>query len=195
MLLVADLHLGKASTFRHHGVPVPEGTTADNLDRLSALLAAWRPQCVAFLGDFLHAREARALATLEALAAWRRSHADIDLLLVRGNHDDRAGDPPAWLGARCVDEPFDVAGVPGLKLSHYPRSVDGAFVVAGHVHPCAVAGRGFERVRLPCFHMVEGCLTLPAFGAFTGMHPIARSPGDRVFAVTDDSVIELPARG
>lgn len=193
MLLVADVHLGKASSFRRHGVPVPEGTTADNLDRLSALAARWRPRCIAFLGDFLHAREAHNAATLEALAAWRRAHASLELLLVRGNHDRRAGDPPAWLGARCVDEPYSVEGAVELRLAHYPQSVGGAFVVAGHVHPCAMAGRGFERVRLPCFHVADGCLTLPAFGAFTGMHPIERVTADRVFVVAGDRVVELPA--
>jgi uncharacterized protein len=192
-LLVADVHFGKASSFRRHGVPVPEATTADNLGRLSALAAVWKPRCIAFLGDFLHAPEAHAASTIDALAAWRREHAHIELLLVRGNHDRRAGDPPPWLGVRCVDEPHGVAGAPGLALSHYPRRVDGALVVAGHVHPCAVAGRGFERVRLPCFHLADGCLTLPAFGAFTGMHPIERAAGDRVFAVTVDHVMELPA--
>jgi DNA ligase-associated metallophosphoesterase len=195
MLLIADLHLGKASSFRRHGVPVPEATTADNLERLSLLCAAWQPRCIAFLGDFLHAPESRAASTLDALAAWRRDHAHIVLLLVRGNHDRRAGDPPAWLGASCVDEPHGIAGARGLHLSHYPRRVDGTIVVAGHVHPCAVAGRGFERVRLPCFHAAEGCLTLPAFGAFTGMHPIERAEGDRVFVVAGDRVVELPARG
>lgn len=193
MLLIADLHLGKASSFRRHGVPVPEGTTADNLERLSALCAAWRPRCIAFLGDFLHAPEARAPSTLGALTAWRRDHADVELLLVRGNHDRRAGDPPPWLGAHCVDEPHGIAGASGLSLSHHPRRVDGMFVVAGHVHPCAVAGRGFERMRLPCFHAVDGCLTLPAFGAFTGMHPIGRALGDRVFVVAGERVVELPA--
>ncbi|MEK9774882.1 MAG: DEAD/DEAH box helicase, partial [Quisquiliibacterium sp.] len=37
-LLVSDLHLGKAATFRKLGVPVPEGTTLATLARLDALL-------------------------------------------------------------------------------------------------------------------------------------------------------------
>ena len=158
---------------------------------VDALLARHEARRIVFLGDFLHAPEARAASTLDALAAWRRAHADVELLLVRGNHDRRAGDPPAWLGARCVDEPHGIAGAAGLHLSHHPRHVDGALVVAGHVHPCTFAGRGFERMRLPCFHVVDGCLTLPAFGAFTGMHPIERAEDDRVFVVAGDRVVEL----
>ena len=37
-LFVADLHLGKSATFRARGLPVPSGTTQDNLRRLAALV-------------------------------------------------------------------------------------------------------------------------------------------------------------
>ena len=40
MLLVADAHVGKASSFRRWGVPVPEATTDDTLTRLDALVTA-----------------------------------------------------------------------------------------------------------------------------------------------------------
>jgi metallophosphoesterase superfamily enzyme len=80
-----------------------------------------------------------------------------------------------------------------LRLCHHPQHVAGALVVAGHVHPCAVVGRGFDRLRLPCFHLREGCLTMPAFGAFTGTHPVERAEGDRVFVVAPGEVVELPA--
>ena len=36
--LVADVHLGKAATFRRLGVPVPETTTGATLDRLGGLV-------------------------------------------------------------------------------------------------------------------------------------------------------------
>ena len=42
-LIVADLHLGKSATFRKRGLPVPEGTTKSDLDRLAALLKATQP--------------------------------------------------------------------------------------------------------------------------------------------------------
>ena len=39
-VFIADLHLGKAASFRALGQPVPGGTTRDNLQRLDALIAA-----------------------------------------------------------------------------------------------------------------------------------------------------------
>jgi uncharacterized protein len=191
-LLVADAHIGKASSFRALGVPVPRGTTGATLAALSGLIAAWRARRVVFLGDLLHSRHAHAPATIGALARWRREHAALELVLVRGNHDDRAGDPPAHLAIRVVDEPF---ALDGFALCHHPRPRRGTYVLAGHLHPCVgLDGRGFDHLRLPCFWLGDEVGVLPAFGAFTGMHPIRAAASDRVFAVADGAVAALRNR-
>ena len=189
-LLVADAHIGKAASFRRLGVPVPGGTTAQTLQRLSEAIAVSGARRVVFLGDLLHSAHAHAPATLQALAQWRAQHAALDLLLVRGNHDEHAGDPPAALGIQSVDEPLRLGT---LALCHHPRPRDGAYVLAGHLHPCVVlGGRAHERLRLPCFHFGEAVGVLPAFGAFTGMHALRPRPGERVFVVGDEAVLPLP---
>ena len=197
-LLVADAHFGKAVSFRKLGVPVPQGTTTATLESLSTALADTAARQVVFLGDFLHSARSHAAATLGALARWRAEHAGIGLTLVRGNHDDRAGDPPASLGIRVVDEPLPLGP---FALCHHPRPVAGAYVLAGHWHPCiSVKGRAFERLRLPCFWMGDdsGRLPgravgiLPAFGSFTGMHRIEPGEGDRIFPVAGEAVRALP---
>ena len=191
-LLVADAHIGKAVTFRALGVPVPRGTTSETLAVLSALVAKWRARRIVFLGDFLHSARAHAAATLGAVARWRRAHASLALVLVRGNHDGRAGDPPAHLGIEIVDEPH---ALDGFALCHHPRPRRGSYVLAGHLHPCiGIGGRGFDHLRLPCFWLGDDVGVLPAFGAFTGMHPIRPEPTDRVFAVADDAVTPLHPR-
>ena len=50
MVMVADVHFGKAATFRRAGQPVPHGTTADNLARLDAVLAATGADHLELLG-------------------------------------------------------------------------------------------------------------------------------------------------
>jgi DNA ligase-associated metallophosphoesterase len=190
-LLVADAHVGKAASFRALGVPVPGGTTAQTLRRLSEALALSGARRVVFLGDLLHSAQARVPATLQALAQWRDAHAALELLLVRGNHDRRAGDPPAALGVQAVDEPLHIGG---LALCHEPQARSEGYVIAGHVHPCVVlGGRARERLRLPCFHFGPRVGLLPAFGAFTGMHALRPRPGERVFVVGGDAVRALPA--
>jgi len=197
-LLVADAHFGKAVSFRKLGVPVPRGTTSETVARLDAALAETGAQRLVFLGDFLHSARSHAKATLAVLQAWRERNTALPVTLVRGNHDDRAGDPPASLGFEIVDEPLRLGP---FALCHHPRPVAGAYVLAGHWHPCiSVHGRAFERLRLPCFWLGDdsGALplqavgVLPAFGSFTGMHPITPRTGDRIFPVAGDVVRALP---
>ena len=191
-LLIADAHIGKAVSFRALGVPVPRGTTSETLAALSALIMTWRARRVVFLGDFLHSARSHAPATLGAVARWRREHASLELVLVRGNHDDRAGDPPAYLGMRVVDEPFELDG---FALCHHPRPRPGAYVLAGHLHPCvSLGGRSFDHLRLPCFWLGDDVGVLPAFGAFTGMHPIQAGASDRVFPIADGAVAAMRSR-
>jgi DNA ligase-associated metallophosphoesterase len=190
-LLVADAHLGKAVSFRALGVPVPRGTTSETLAGLSGLVAGTGARRIVFLGDFLHSAHAHAPATLAAVARWRQAHRTLELVLIRGNHDNHAGDPPAELGIDVVDEPFLHQG---LALCHHPRRVAGAYALAGHLHPCvSLGGRAWDHLRLPCFWLGDDVGVLPAFGAFTGMHPIRAGASDRVFVVADGTVTAMPA--
>ena len=189
-LVIADAHFGKAATFRARGVPVPQGTTADNLCRLDRLIDDLRPATVVFLGDLFHAREAHAPATLAALHRWRDKHDGLDLVLVEGNHDLAAGAPPAGLGIRCMTEPWRVGSI---AFCHQPQIVESAAVMAGHLHPAVrLSGRADDSVRLPCFWLRAGLTVLPAFGSFTGGACIARSAGERVIALADDRLFEIP---
>jgi len=189
-LVVADAHLGKAATFRARGVPVPEGTTQANLARLTALVEATQPRRLVFLGDLLHAREAHG-QTMRHFALWRARHARLPMTLVEGNHDRHAGAPPPALDIEVVDEPWSVQGI---ALCHHPQAIAGRHAVAGHLHPCVrLHGAANDTVRLPCFWQRPGLLMLPAFGEFTGGAPIARLDGDRVLAVADGRLIEVPA--
>jgi DNA ligase-associated metallophosphoesterase len=188
-LLVADLHAGKAASFRGLGVPVPRGSTTRTLERLSLALEATAAQRLVFLGDFLHSSRSQGPATLGALVRWRTRHAGVAMLLLRGNHDQRAGDPPAALDIEVVDGPLACGA---YMLTHEPAPHARAYVLAGHVHPCVVvSGRGFDRLRLPCFHFGTRVGVLPAFGDFTGAHAVRRTQGDRVFAVAGGGVHEI----
>lgn len=185
-LLVADVHAGKDASFRGLGVPVPPGATESTLQRLSRAIEASGAVRLVVLGDFLHSAQARSAHTLGALAAWRERHRALSITLLRGNHDQRAGDPPVALGIEVVNAPLPLG--PYL-LAHEPVAHDAGYVLAGHVHPCVVVGsRGFDRLRLPCFHFGSRVGVLPAFGAFTGAHALPRAEGDRVYAIADDAV-------
>ncbi|RZI75769.1 MAG: ligase-associated DNA damage response endonuclease PdeM [Variovorax sp.] len=188
-LFVADLHLGKAATYRALGQPVPGGTTLENLSRLDALIARYLPQRIVFLGDFLHAVQARSvLATVET---WRARHAGVAMTLVRGNHDSRAGDPPAALAIEVVDEPYLLGP---FACCHHPQTHATHFVLAGHLHPvCRLYGRGRDSLRMPCFVNEAGRAILPAFGEFTGGFLMDAAPSRQFHAVGGAAVWAVPA--
>ncbi|WP_313077078.1 ligase-associated DNA damage response endonuclease PdeM [Melaminivora sp.] len=192
-LFIADLHLGKAATFRARGLPVPAGTTQDNLARLSAVLARTGAGRLVVLGDFLHAAEALTAAVRSALQAWRAAHAGLAVVLVRGNHDRHAGDPPGALALQVVDEPF--APEPGVPLAccHHPQALPGQVVLAGHLHPAVLLrGPGRDALRLPAFCHEAGQVLLPSFGDFTGGHTLRAARGRRLYAVGGGRVWAVP---
>lgn len=188
-LFIADLHLGKSATFRARGLPVPAGTTRDNLQRIASLVSAHAAARIVFLGDLLHSRHAQRESAIEPLRAWRTAHRALHCVLVRGNHDSHAGDPPPALGFEVVDEPWAVAGADGLFACHHPQLARDGTVLAGHWHP-AVTLRGPARdvQRLPCFCVVDGLLVLPAFGAFTGSSPQSPPAGAVCYPLGGDRV-------
>lgn len=189
-LFVADVHLGKAATYRALGQPVPGGTTQDNLQRLSGLINRLDAARLVVLGDFLHAARARTPQVLNSLDAWRNQHHATEMVLVRGNHDDRAGDPPAHLGIEGVEEPWLIGP---FACCHHPQTHATHFVLAGHDHPvCRLTGRGRDALRLPCFASTPAGATLPAFGAFTGGHLVRPGNGVVLHAIGGDRVWCLP---
>lgn len=191
MLMIADVHFGKAAAFRARGVPVPHGTTAQNLALIDALLQAHRAEHIVFLGDFLHSRAVQGSASLRALLQWRGTHPVLQLTLVRGNHDTHAGDPPAGLQMEIVDEPLRIGP---FACCHHPEPRDDAYVLAGHVHPVYRLAAGGDSLRLPCFLFGERCAVLPSFGAFTGGYLVTPKEGDRLFVAAEDAVFEIPPR-
>jgi DNA ligase-associated metallophosphoesterase len=187
-LLIADVHFGKAAAYRKLGQPVPHGTTQNNLQRLDELLERYSCNRLIFLGDFLHAPESRAPATLEALAQWRSRHPALEITLIRGNHDKRAGDPPPGLGIETVPEPLLLGP---FALQHEPDPHATHHVLAGHVHPVyRLRGRGRQSLRLACFYLRGSTSLLPAFGAFTGGFNIEMAEGSRIFVVGDGTIWE-----
>ena len=178
-LLIADAHFGKAAAYRALGQPVPQGTTNQNLQRLDALLNQYDVEQIIFLGDFLHAPKSHALSTLTALRKWRLQHATIECILVRGNHDVRAGDPPADLNFSVVNEPYLIDG---FALQHIPKAHATHHVIAGHVHPVfRLTGKGRQSMTIPCLYHSTEMTLLPSFGEFTGGFKVENKPDCQLF--------------
>lgn len=211
-LVVADVHLGKAEQFHALGLPVPalvrNGVQSANMARLAAALEETQARRLVVLGDLFHGPvvgdTAAGLSSLLAsfAAAARRHGLPPHLVLIGGNHDARAqvdvhalAAPTGWR-LTALDE-HEAWRQGGCAMTHHPRPVPGAaYTLAGHWHPCVTLhGPAHDRLRLPCFWLGAEPLRplgiLPAFGAFTGMHPIEALPGDEVFALAGEAVVPL----
>ncbi|RZL04346.1 MAG: ligase-associated DNA damage response endonuclease PdeM [Rubrivivax sp.] len=197
-LFVADVHLGKAAVFRARGLPVPHGTSARSLARLSQALNRSQARQLVVLGDFLHARESHAPATLAALSAWRERHPGLSCVVIEGNHDVHAGQVHASFGIQTSTQ----AHVQGaLRGVHQPpddpaQAPPGALTLAGHVHPVVGLRGRTDRLRLPIFWLHGPVLTLPAFGEFTGGFEVkpSRHPDGQCFVIGDQAVLPLLTR-
>ena len=193
-LFVADVHLGKTAAFRAGGVALPGGATAANLSRLARLLTATRAEVLVVLGDFLHAAAGRTMALDRDVGAWRAAHPELAITLVRGNHDDHAGDPPpAWR----VDTISGPEPAPPFLLCHEPPEAGAGglfgYALAGHVHPAVrIAGAGQQSERLPCFVLGRHRAILPAFGSFTGSAAQTWARDDAIVAIAGARLFRLP---
>jgi uncharacterized protein len=189
ILLVADTHWGKSAAFRARHIPIPEGSLLADLARLSRVIMRSGCRWLVVLGDLLHARAGRDSHTLALIAGWRAGHPELEITLVRGNHDLGAGDPPPEWQVGVVDEPL---AAPPFLFQHTPQPDPRGYVIAGHLHPAALlSGAGGQRLKLPCFWFRSELAVLPAFGSFTGTAPVKPRPGDRVYVLAVGRVIPV----
>ena len=187
MLLLADLHLEKASFYGVHGQFLPPYDSVDTLGCLIDAVAATGAQCVACLGDSFHDA-----AGVDRLAApvrdtLRRLTRDLDWLWVTGNHDDAAA---GALGGRVVA----AAAVAGVMLRHEAIRGDPAFEISGHFHPKLRLTLRGRRVVRRCFALTPTKLVLPAYGVLTGGLDVADPAFTRAVGLPLAALVATPER-
>ena len=160
-LLVADLHLEKASWFARIGQFLPPYDSLATLQALEKVVDATGASTLYCLGDSFHDRfgcdrlpaDARDLLTsLTARLAW---------VWITGNHNSGFID---HCGGRIVEE----IAVDEIMLRHEADRADPQPEMSGHFHPkLRVQMRG-RHVSRRCFVASPSKLILPAFGSLTG---------------------------
>src|SRR4029453_18045776 len=160
-LLVADLHLEKASWFAAGGQLLPPYDSLATLQALGEEIERTAVKRLYCLGDSFHDRAgcdrfpAAARNLLETLTA------KLDWVWIVGNHDAGFVD---HCGGR-IEEECDIAGI---VLRHEAVISDPRPEMSGHFHPkfrMSLRGRSVSR---RCFVASETKMILPAYGAFTG---------------------------
>lgn len=159
LLVVADLHLEKGSSFAARGALIPPYDSRATLDRLLPLVRRYRPARLVALGDSFHDRHGAVRLAREDAARIEALAQSVGLIWVLGNHDPAPPDGLPGTATEALREGpltfrHDATGRPGE--------------ISGHLHPkAAVTTRG-RRVSRPCFVADPRRIVLPAFGAYTG---------------------------
>jgi len=192
-LFVADVHLGKAASFRAAGVPLPSGHSSHDLDRLSTLIDTHKVSRLVILGDLVHTQTSYTEALDRKFRGFRRRHESIEMLLVRGNHDLHAGDPPPDWGLKTFAGPLTIGP---FACCHEPPGDDVAgYALAGHLHPAVRLQTAREGVTLPCFWQHVKGMVLPAFGSLTGKYTVHLKSDESAIVIAGTRLHHIEYRG
>lgn len=188
-LLVADLHLEKASFYARQGQMLPPYDSQATLAELAELVRKTGATTVFCLGDNYHDGGGEARLEPEAARQLSAMTTALDWIWITGNHDrDVAG---LW-GGSVVDEWTGE----GLALRHEATAGSILPEISGHYHPkvrIAVRGRHVSR---RCFVRGPHHLILPAFGSLTGgmaahdpvIEACVGGPADAIIGLKDKPV-------
>ena len=160
-LLVADLHLEKASWFARLGLFLPPYDSVATLTALNDVVQATGVTRLYCLGDSFHDKFGCDRLPDQARSLLLDMTSRLDWTWILGNHDPGFAD---HCGGTLVEE----LEVNGIILRHEAHRDDPRPEMSGHFHPklrLQVRGR---RVSRRCFVASSSKLILPAFGSLTG---------------------------
>lgn len=165
-LLVADLHLEKASFFAKHGQLLPPYDSRETLERIALAIRETGARRVYTLGDNFH--DSCGTSRLEPhasgmLAALTKA---TDWIWITGNHD-------AAMEATCGGALAEELEIAGFVLRHRATAGETRPELSGHYHPRLQVTVRDRRIRRACAVVSadgngSGRMILPAFGALTG---------------------------
>ena len=191
-LLVADLHLEKASWFARLGQFLPPYDSHATLMALAAEVERCGARRLYCLGDSFHDRFGCDRLPPDARALLTDLTSRLDWIWIVGNHDPGFSD---HCGGRIVEE----LEADGLILRHEAEPGETRPELSGHFHPklrLQVQGRSVSR---RCFVISDTKMILPAFGSLTGgldaAHPeIMKSVGGSATALVpiSDRLLRFP---
>lgn len=161
MLIVADLHLEKGSSYARRGMMLPPYDTRETLVKLAEAIERFEPETVVSLGDGLHDPGGAERMDRGDREVLRILQEDRRWIWVTGNHDPIIAESLGGEAVPCVMRC-------GLTFCHEPKPGPVTHEIAGHMHPAARLSVSGASIRRPCFVGNRLRLILPAFGAFTG---------------------------
>ncbi|MEO6696312.1 MAG: ligase-associated DNA damage response endonuclease PdeM [Ignavibacteria bacterium] len=183
ILLASDLHIGKTGHFRNAGIPIPAELAFADLNTLDRIFDEFEIEKFIILGDLFHAE---LNFDWRILAEWRENYKQLQIQLVKGNHD---------ILQESIYKELNIEVFKSMVLNkflfiHNFNHTDNEgdfFKICGHIHPAVrLHGKGRQAVTMPCFYFGNSFGILPAFGRFTGKYIINPKQDQSVFIITGD---------
>ena len=191
-LLVADLHLEKASWFARLGQFLPPYDSHATLTALATEVDRTGATKLYCLGDSFHDRFGCDRLPASARALLTDLTHRLDWTWIVGNHDPGFAD---HCGGRIEDE----VEIASIVLRHEARRDDPRPEMSGHYHPKLRLHMKGRQISRRCFVVSATKVIFPAFGSLTGgldaHHPeILRSVGADAAALVpvSDRLLRFP---
>lgn len=191
-LLVADLHLEKASWFARFGQMLPPYDSHATLTALARDVTRSKATTLYCLGDSFHDRFGCDRLPDDARALLTSLTASLDWVWITGNHDAGFVD---HCGGRIEEELI----VAGIALRHEAIAGDPTPEISGHFHPKLRLHMKGRNVSRRCYVASATKLILPAYGALTGgldaHHPAIMNkvgPGAAALVPITDRLLRFP---
>lgn len=185
-LIIADLHLGKATHFRKSGIPVSDEVFKTDLHKIDVLVNQYNIENVWVLGDFFHSKSNSEWTRFQD---WLANSPLKKWTIIPGNHDKSTLSESISTKMEITDSSIELNGV--IYCHEFQENENP--VISGHIHPgISLYGNGKQKLQIPCFYQHGRNLLLPAFGSFTGLAKVTPIKGDKVFGIAGALILEIP---
>ncbi|AWK06159.1 ligase-associated DNA damage response endonuclease PdeM [Flavobacterium crocinum] len=183
-IIISDVHLGKITHFRKHGIAIPQNAVLENFRKITEVLDYFLPEKIIFLGDLFHSAKN---AEWNLFEEWLFNHQQ-ETYLITGNHDIIDESHYKKIGVIMTE----ILEIDGFFFTHHPTEKENLFNFSGHIHPGIVLrGLGLQTLKLRCFFCKPNQIILPAFGEFTGKYFLKPNSEDTVYAIAGNEVIQI----
>jgi uncharacterized protein len=160
-LLVADLHLEKASSYAMTGQMLPPYDSHATLSAIASLASSCDAKKVICLGDNFHDDGGEARLFGEAAALLSNLTAQYRWTWITGNHDPNVR--AVWGGEVLTEIELNGIMLRHEAIPHWP-----GLEISGHFHPKLRVNIRRRNVARRCFTISQRKIIMPAFGALTG---------------------------
>lgn len=181
-IIISDVHLGKVTHFRKHGIAIPQSAISENFRKITEVLDYFNPEKIIFLGDLFHSTKN---AEWNLFENWVLDN-NYETYLITGNHDIIDENHYKNIGVIVVE----ILEIDHFFFTHHPTEKENSFNFSGHIHPGIILrGLGLQSLKLRCFFSKSNQMILPAFGEFTGKYLVKPNLDHIIYAIAGNEVL------